>query len=1151
LPSEVKVIISEVADKGTSNACGGKADWVELHNTGSSGVSLADFKLHDDNGADSSTAFVFASDAKLEANAFLVLCAGVDGDDKSPKFKIGGGDTITLVNAAGKVVSTSGELQAKGGVNITWAFNSKTSSYEYTSSPTPGGANVFTAVTNKWSRERVRLVKQHEDGEAFFESTGVAAAKRLPPVVELRLTMSAAAWAYQQANASYELYKPFTGLEVTSENGAKSHAKLSVGGRARPRGQSTNTVTVCMGSKTFPWIIDVAGGADSRQRLFGMEKFYLRNHYGDASYMREWTMHRMLRRFELPYLRTRTVKLFVNGEYTGLYSLIEAPDQDYVFYRSFGVDKTNTASTKPPFAEGHALYKAKTHAIGCNEDAYAQDKARRGISDADIEARKAVAPKNFFFYRGEHRPKTPVLKDGHKCQMFFYAQMDREFTDAMAAYENSGKNCGKFFLDYGRVELDFGGSDPKTDNNDGRMIDLFNTYFSGKAFMGCGAACDNSTGIYASFRNTPKVDVDQWLRNFAVYAVTEGHDSPMGIYNNFYLATPGGSSETDRAYRLVQWDHNNAMNPNADICELGGVTGCGNRERYLYRSMARPTCQALSMNPFVGPLLSGEGNKANMQKYLAYVKEFNEKVFTNEDFIAIVEAHAQAISAAVSQDPGRLLTHGTDFSTELSASAGKWENSNLLAFMKKKGEEVKKQIVALEAGTFPRMDHEVPKTESCQDWRRETPSSDTYVEDGAICNQHTRGCQVAYNCFLEEGPGWCDATTGQFTDTTNCGAIPSLFCRGCFPHSKCGSKGDALRPPRSKSTTYVEDGKACTAANRICMSVSSCYDESIGLCDAKTRGFTNPLCNLASAYGCAPCFPYSRCGTLDDTTTGSPTVTTPKKAPAWIGKAKAKAKSQRSWVEVGSKLECDGSAGEVYMQSSRGKVPTLDACKQSCKDAKGCNSITYYKSKWCTHWGTLCTKTKWKKKAVMSLRMKAEPRTWIEVGSKLVCDGSAGEVYLQSSRGKVPSLEVCMHSCEDAEGCKSISYFNSKWCTHWGTLCTKTKWNKKVAMSLSMKVTPRSWIEVGSKLVCDGSAGEVHLDSSRGKLRTLEACKQSCEDAKGCESISYFKSGWCSHWSTSCTKTKWKKKVVMSLRWSLDAEIAESKTASSSLRRGI
>ena len=88
---------------------------------------------------------------------------------------------------------------------------------------------------------------------------------------------------------------------------------------------------------------------------------------------------------------------------------------------------------------------------------------------------------------------------------------------------------------------------------------------------------------------------------------------------------------------------------------------------------------------------------------------------------------------------------------------------------------------------------------------------------------------------------------------------------------------------------------------------------------------------------------------------------------------------------------------------------------------------------------------------------------------------------------------------------------------------------------------PRIWIGIGSKLECDGYAGEIFLDSSRGKVPTLEACKQSCEDATGCKSISYYKTKWCSHFSTPCTNTKWNKKA-MSLRWSLISQIPPATT---------
>ena len=931
------IIISEIADRGTSDdACDGNADWIELRNIASSDVSLQDFKLHDDNGANDASAYVFASNAKLKAGAFLVLCAGVDGDDKSPQFKIGGADTITLRNAAGEVVSTSGKLQDKGEFDMTWAYNSKKSSYEYTATPTPGRANVLT-FTNKWSRERVRLAKQHEDGEAFFESNSLPAANRLPPVVELRLTFSAKDWAYQQANVSYELYKPFIGLKVTSKNGRKLHAKLSAGGRARPRGQSTNTVPVCMGIKTFPWIIDVAGGADSRQRLFGMGRFYLRNHLGDASYMREWTMHRMLRRFDLPYLRTRTVKLFINGEYTGLYSLMEAPDQDYVFYRSFGVDNTNTKSTEPPFAQGHALYKAKSHAIMCGEVPYGPLKLYYGITDADLEARRGVDPKQYAFIRGEHKDKTPVKENMMVCHGLFTKQMKKEFTDAMVAWEKSGKDCGKMALKYGRVERDFGGSDRKTDNNDDRMMNFFNTYLAGPVVYGCGAACDSDKGIYASLRNTPLVDVAQWIKNMAVYAVAQGEDSPLGNGNNFYMASPGGSSESERAYRLVQWDHNNAFS-STDLCSAE----CNNPERALRWSIARPTCRSLGTNPYFGPLVAGEGNKRNMEQYLAYVQQFNQDIFTNPKFIAIVEAHAQAISAAVSEDPGRVM-HDKGYEDEVSASAGNWEEFNLIAYMQARGKEVNKQIAAIQDGTFPRMDKEVPDMEPCQDWRRETAaggayvedgihctpaslnclfssacfeegpgglcdaetgrfrdsntcpiemlkhcracfpysmcgpkgnelrekmatSSSTFVEDGKMCSEGHRACEPAYACFDENDGGLCDATTGQFKSTKKCDTPTSLFCRGCFPHSMCGSKGDVLRPPKSKSAIYEEDGDLCgTDDQRRCMGLHACFDESIGVCNLLTGQFMTPVpCELAVEYGCRNCFPNSMCGAKGD-----------------------------------------------------------------------------------------------------------------------------------------------------------------------------------------------------------------------------------------------------------------------------------------------
>merc|ERR1712032_251736 len=136
-------------------------------------------------------------------------------------------------------------------------------------------------------------------------------------------------------------------------------------------------------------------------------------------------------------------------------------------------------------------------------------------------------------------------------------------------------------------------------------------------------------------------------------------------------------------------------------------------------------------------------------------------------------------------------------------------------------------------------------------------------------------------------------------------------------------------------------------------------------------------------------------------------------------------------------------------------------------------------------------------------------RTWREVGSKRVCDVSAGETYLSKSPGKVSNLEECKKTCEDASGCQSITYFKSGWCSHFGTACTKTKKNNKVVIALrlstgastskpSVTTAPkRTWREVGSKRVCDVSAGETYCQNLREKSQTWKNAKRLVDMRQG------------------------------------------------------
>ena len=175
-----------------------------------------------------------------------------------------------------------------------------------------------------------------------------------------------------------------------------------------------------------------------------------------------------------------------------------------------------------------------------------------------------------------------------------------------------------------------------------------------------------------------------------------------------------------------------------------------------------------------------------------------------------------------------------------------------------------------------------------------------------------------------------------------------------------------------------------------------------------------------------------------------------------------------AWQYAGSGIECDESAGEVYLRSLSGKVWGLDHCKKLCESTPACQSITYFVSGWCSHFSTLCSKTKRNKKALVRFLAKkgkiityvdststAHPdttvakatadavtnsaRQWQSMGLHTVCDTSSGEMYLESSQGEIQSLDECKNSCESSTGCQSITYFASRWCSHYGTPCTKTR----------------------------------------------------------------------------------------------------------------
>ena len=174
--------------------------------------------------------------------------------------------------------------------------------FSYSDKPTAGQKNVAGSAMSMAGR-LADLHAQSTQGDAFFGTDPNGALRAdFEHVVEFHLTLSVDDAAFTWANSSFEQYvdvRTFTYTMGGVSTTLPSPMKL------RPRGFSTLSFAECMASKALPFLLDFANKNKS-QTLFGVGQGYLRNSVlGPDHGIREWTVHRLLAQFGLPYLRTR------------------------------------------------------------------------------------------------------------------------------------------------------------------------------------------------------------------------------------------------------------------------------------------------------------------------------------------------------------------------------------------------------------------------------------------------------------------------------------------------------------------------------------------------------------------------------------------------------------------------------------------------------------------------------------------------------------------------------------------------------------------------------------------------------------------------------------------------------------------------------
>jgi hypothetical protein len=586
--------INEVADKVTAtDTCNGE-DWIELYNPGEEAVNLSSYGLFDDKGYDDEDRFSFPDGTFIQPKSYLLLCTDQENDPLSPQFGLKDDDTVTLyysMNDTGPFVILSFvELQGGSSTNsvidgdVTYAFDEETGTWIYTSTPTPGEQNIITELvtTEQWKSE---LEAQNALGTAFFnmDGQGLPVKNGFDTVLELHIEMAAEDYDYMMENTRHELNRPFQSLRLTTTSGEEL-ASTNTSGKIRPKGQSSLFIAICVRTKAFPFQVELA----ENDSLFGVGRFYLRNHIADFSYTRDYAYNRMLARFGLPHMRARKVRVHINGNTHGYYTLVEAPDQDYVFHRSF-----------PDFdPQRYALFKVKSFGIDCGS--YSPEQ----IAAAEARVNETSTPP-YAFERGEHKKPVPeygFLGVGGCSDAYDFNTWERDYDDTAVAWLRNDRSCEDMLLNTGLIDRDLG-----TNAFESEIREFITQDFSYEKV--CDVGCKNSD-------LADRVDQENWLKSLAFYAVTMNSDSPLVNGNNYYIAQSGSEKNGGvGGWKIVPYDFN--------VAEVYDCYDELCNDRLVHWSIARPTCTSLEANDLVGPLLL---NSTLHSQYLEYVEQFVETV---------------------------------------------------------------------------------------------------------------------------------------------------------------------------------------------------------------------------------------------------------------------------------------------------------------------------------------------------------------------------------------------------------------------------------------------------------------------------------------------------------------------------------------------
>ena len=282
------LIINEIVNQ---DANGGN-DWFELYNNGTATIELGNYSVVDDGDDSVETSLPNIS---LAAGEYIVIYAtDLDTGEYFVPFKLGSSDSLTL------------------------KLNDETVDYlEWDEADAPQGYGYGAYPDGAWTSRTLEVSKGAGNVDAVvFESDTIES---------IYIDIASADWQNIINNA---VDKEYHTASVTYKNVTLENVAFRTKGNSTLT-QVANYSSGQAGYTRFSFKVDTNEYV-SGQKLLNMKKLNFNNNLNDPSYMRETISYEVMRNLGVPAPRTSFVKLYINNELHGLYTMVEAVDGEFL-----------------------------------------------------------------------------------------------------------------------------------------------------------------------------------------------------------------------------------------------------------------------------------------------------------------------------------------------------------------------------------------------------------------------------------------------------------------------------------------------------------------------------------------------------------------------------------------------------------------------------------------------------------------------------------------------------------------------------------------------------------------------------------------------------------------------------------------------------